>query len=183
MSGLTTTLNKIRSHKPCALEWEMLLTSLGKTKADDEPLLIETILESNGIDDALWSLCTVDGYQNAMRLYACFYTRSLLPKFEAKYPNDMRPRQAIETAERFAHGEAAKEELKIAGEAAGAAGVAVAWEAWVAARVAWIAEAAAGEATWKATWEAAWEIDKYDLLKQEFIRLCRLEGEYGKVRK
>ena len=51
---MNTTLNLIRSHRPCPEGWEKLLGHLGKTKADDEPLSLATILESNGIDDALW---------------------------------------------------------------------------------------------------------------------------------
>ena len=48
-----TTLNEIREHSPCRDGWEKLLAHLGKTKADDEPLELLTILESNGLDDAL----------------------------------------------------------------------------------------------------------------------------------
>ena len=35
---ITTTLNKIREHEPCADGWKKLLTHLNKTEADDEPL-------------------------------------------------------------------------------------------------------------------------------------------------
>jgi len=51
-----TTLNEIRELSPCRKGWEKLLAHLGKAKADDEPLHILTILESNGLDDALWCL-------------------------------------------------------------------------------------------------------------------------------
>jgi hypothetical protein len=51
---MKTTLKKIRAHSPCASGWSTLLGNLGKTKADDEPLAITTIFESNGLDDALW---------------------------------------------------------------------------------------------------------------------------------
>lgn len=74
---MKTTLNKIRSHSLCAGGWEKLLKNLGKTKADDEPLAITTILESNGIDDALWCLRAVDGYQKEMRLFAIECARSV----------------------------------------------------------------------------------------------------------
>ncbi len=50
---ITTTLNRIRAHGPCAGGWAKLLKHLGKTQADDEPLPFATILESNGLDDAL----------------------------------------------------------------------------------------------------------------------------------
>ena len=51
---LTTTLNKIRSRHPCESLWEKLLNYLGKTRVDNEPLDFKTILESNGLNDALW---------------------------------------------------------------------------------------------------------------------------------
>ena len=51
---ITTTLNRIRKHHPCEEGWKKLLTHLGKTKADDEPLPFAIILASNGLDDALW---------------------------------------------------------------------------------------------------------------------------------
>ena len=50
----TTTLNKLRAHNPCADRRRKLLTYLGKTSPDDEPLSFRVILESNGLDDALW---------------------------------------------------------------------------------------------------------------------------------
>lgn len=50
------TLNKIRARAPCVSGWETLLTYLGKTRGDDEPLSLAVILESNGILDTLWCL-------------------------------------------------------------------------------------------------------------------------------
>ena len=52
----TTTLAEIRAHSPCQNGWAKLLAHLGKSKADDEPLELLAILESNGLDDALWCL-------------------------------------------------------------------------------------------------------------------------------
>lgn len=170
---LATTLNKIREHQPCDDGWEQLLKHLGKTKADDELLSLETILESNGLDDALWALRSVEGRQGAMRLYACYCARAALPIFEKEYPKDNRPRQAIETAERFAKGKATAEELSAAWDAARDA-------AWDAARVA--AMDAARAAAWVAAWVAVRDFAKDDF-RQEFICLCRLEGVYGEVDK
>ena len=51
-----TTLNAIRAASPCHDGWTKLLKHLGKTSADDEPLPLLTVLDSNGIDDALWVL-------------------------------------------------------------------------------------------------------------------------------
>ena len=49
---MRTSLSAIRAHSPCQDGWSELLRHLGKTAADDEPLLITTILDSNGLDDA-----------------------------------------------------------------------------------------------------------------------------------
>ena len=121
---LTTTLQAIRAHNPCDDGWKQLLKALGKTGPDNEPLLLETILEHNGIWDALWALRCVVGYQNAIRLYRCYCVRCALPAFETRYPNDKRPRNAIEISERFARGLATEEELKTARDAA--------WDAYAA---------------------------------------------------
>ena len=113
---MKTTLNKIRAHSPCANDWEKLLRNLGKTKADDEPLALTTILESNGLDDALWCLRAVDGHQREMRLYAVECARSV-----QHLMTDKRSLDAIDVAERFANGKATQQELNAARAAAGAA--------------------------------------------------------------
>lgn len=63
-----TTLNKIREHSPCCEGWRRLLTYLGKTKADDEPLSFKSILDSNDLDDAIWALRSIDAPE--VRLFA-----------------------------------------------------------------------------------------------------------------
>ena len=63
------------------------------------------------------------------RLFACYCARDGLPLFEKDYPNDNRPRVAIETAERYANGEATIEELNAAWAAALAAASDAAWAA------------------------------------------------------
>ena len=91
------TLNAIRRHGPCKDGWEKLLKYLGKTTADDEPLLFSTILDSNGFDDAIWCLRALDNKQVLVEL-ACRFAESVLPIFENRFPDDMRPRRAIEAA-------------------------------------------------------------------------------------
>lgn len=114
----TTTLNKISEHDPCLSGWRKLLAGLGKTTADDEPLTIATILRINGLDDALWALQAVDEQDREIRNLACDYAEFVLPVWEAKYPDDQRPRQAIEVARRYADGMATTDELDVAGTAA-----------------------------------------------------------------
>ena len=127
---MKTTLNKIRSRGPCVNGWENLLTHLGKTKADDEPLDLLTILDSNGMDDALWCFRAVEGCDKEIRLYAVWCAQQVQHLIK-----DPRSIDALDVAERFANGTASNEELAAAGAAAWAA----AWDA------AWAARAAAGD--------------------------------------
>lgn len=132
-----TTLNKIRAYSPCTEGWAKLLRHLGKTQADDEPLALATILDSNGLDDALWCLRAVDGHQREMRFYAVWCARQV-----QHLMNDPRSLAAMDVAERHATGQATDSELAAAGDAAGdAAGAA--------------ARAAAGDAARDAAWDAA----------------------------
>ena len=67
---MQTTLNKIKQHNPCTEGWAKLLSYLNKTEADDEPLELTTILESNGIEDALWALRAVISGKNKKEVEA-----------------------------------------------------------------------------------------------------------------
>ena len=154
-----TTLNKIRAHEPCADGWSKLLRNLGKTAADDEPLSLETILDSNGLDDALWALRAVGGHEREIRLFAVWCARHV-----QHLMNDPRSLDAIDVAERFAHGQATADELAAARDAARAAARDAAWdEAWdEASSAAWAAaRAAARDAAWDEAWDearaAAWD--------------------------
>jgi hypothetical protein len=166
---MKTTLNKIRAHSPCANGWEKLLKNLGKIKADDEPLALTTILESNGLDDALWCLRAVDGHECEMRLFAVDCARSV-----QHLMTDKRSLDALDVAERFANGLATQTELAVAWASAGdAAGDAAKAAAWAAADAADAARAAADAASW-AAWAAraaAWAAQA-----NLFILMC--EGCY-----
>lgn len=120
---MKTTLNEIRRHSPCDPGWKKLLRNLGKKAADDEPLAITTILDSNGIDDALWCLRAVDGYQREMRLYAVDCARSV-----QHLMTDKRSIAALDVAERHADGLATDAELAAARAAARDAAMDAAWE-------------------------------------------------------
>ena len=137
----TTTLNAIREHGPCADGWRKLLTHLGKTAADDEPLSLLTILDSNGLDDALWCLRAMPEHNKHWRLYAVWCARQV-----QHLMTDARSVAALDVAERHAHGTASDQELAAARDAARAA-------AWDAARAA--AKAAAVDAAWAAAVDAA----------------------------
>ena len=146
---METTLNKIRSNDPCKDGWTKLLKHLGKTEADDEPLTILTILDSNGIEDALWCFCAVDGFEREKRLLAVAFARGVQHLDKTGVA-----KATLDVAERFANGDATDEELDASRHAArdawaaGDAGAAGA--AWAAARDARDARAA------RAAWDAAW---------------------------
>jgi hypothetical protein len=110
---MLTTLNNIRNHQPCLPSWEKLLAYLGKVQADDEPLLITTILKSNGIRDAAWCIRadTIKGMEKEMKLFAADCAESVLHVFENEYADDKRPRLAIDTLRNHVKGFATREEL------------------------------------------------------------------------
>ena len=111
---MKTTLNAIREHQPCADGWTKLLRHLGKTQADNEPVRIITILDSNGLDDALWCLRAVTGHDREIRLYAVWCARRV-----QHLMIDPRSIAALDVAERYANNLATEHDLDAAWAAAG----------------------------------------------------------------
>lgn len=202
---------------------------------------LETVFYDYGFEDAVSYLRNVKGHDKTLRLYACYCVKLVLPIFEKQYPDDNRPRQAIETAERFALGLATEMEIQRAafdalvaeqsaakavgfsvgraalnatkmltrflaeamGENASAASslavadfsedaVASVKKAWEGANAAWHVAVAVfdatvgGEDTGRFMTYAAVEafrvaITEKAAMEHEFIRLCRLEGDFGVV--
>jgi len=138
---LYTTLNKIRDKNPCESGWAKLLKHLRKTKADDEQLSFKTILESNGISDAIWCLKSVEGHDREIRLFALACARRV-----EHLDNTGQAKKTNDVAERFANWLATAEELDAARGAA--------------------AMDAARGAAWCAAWcAAAWGAQKQDFIK------------------
>lgn len=158
----TTTLNAIRAASPCHDGWTKLLRHLGKTSADDEPLPLLTVLDSNGLDDALWVLDNTECDLRLSRHFGAWCAEQILPLFEAAYPENMRPRQAIAVARDDNSTDEDREAARAAAWAvAEAAAGAAAWDAaraaaWAVARVAGDAARAAGDAARAAARAAAW---------------------------
>lgn len=113
---ICTTLNRIREHHPCITGWRKLLQHLGKTEADDEPLAYSVIVESNGLDDALWCCRAEPQHAREWRLYAVWCARQV-----QHLMRDPRSIAALDVAERHARGEATDAELDAARDAAWAA--------------------------------------------------------------
>ena len=91
-----------------------------------------------------------------LRLFAVWCARNALSLVENPDPRSV---NSVDVAERFANGEATREELCAAWDAARSAALDAAWDAarsaaWDAARSA--AWDAAGSAAWDAAWDAAW---------------------------
>ena len=154
-----TTLNKIRACSPGESGWTKLLKHLGKTTADDEPLPFSVILESNGLDDALWCCRAAPEYDREWRLFAVWCARQV-----QHLMTDKRSIEALDVAERFANGLATQQELDAARYAARAA----ARDAAGYARAAAWAAARDAKAAWSA--EAVWQVE-------HTIEVLEREGE------
>jgi hypothetical protein len=153
---ICTTLTKIREHGPCPEGWRKLLKHLGKTRADDEPLPLLTVLDNNGLQDAIWCLCAAPEHNALWRHYAVDCAERV-----AHLLTDERSRETLRVARRHAMGQATDEELaaaRKATDAARAAALDAADAARAAARWARAArEAASGAAAGAAelTWQTA----------------------------
>ena len=159
----TTTLAAIRAASPCEDGWRKLLGTLGKTSADDEPLALLTVLDSNGLDDALWVLSYAMPDDRLARHFQAWCAEQVLHLFEAERPDDARVRDQIAMLRNDEADDAAR---KAAREAAWVAARDAAWAAardaaWAAAWDA--ARAAARDAAWAAGWDAAWDAQEKQL--------------------
>jgi len=147
---LTTTFNLLRKAGACESGYKKLAQSLGGVPkyGADTPINLLQILESNGVEDTLWCLrATVEpeGKRVAQGL-AIEFAAEVLPIFEAKYPDDARPRAALQGARDYLAGKITLEELRglrsavigvvvvhYAADAAAAAAAAAAADAYAAA--------------------------------------------------
>lgn len=145
-----TTLNKLREHSPCCEGWRRLLTYLGKTEADDEPLSFKSILDSNGLDDAIWALRSIDAPE--ARLFAVRCVRQIQHLI-----SDERLLNALDVSEMYAVGNATSEELSVAWDAA-----------WAASR------AEAHDAALDASWDTA-----LDAARDSALDAARSEARYA----
>jgi hypothetical protein len=148
-----TTLAEIRAAHPCEDGWQKLLKHLGKTKADDEPLSLMTILESNGLDDALWCM-RVPSLERLSRHFQAWCAEQVLHHFEAERPGDTRVRDQIAMLRRDDATDAERDVARDAAWAAASAAVRAAASAAVRAAASAAARDAASAAP-GAAWDAA----------------------------
>lgn len=150
---MQVTLQQLRQHGPCVNGYNKLVAHLRgvpytprKTYVrwkHDAPISLETILDSNGVQDAVWATQCLEGYDRELRHFAVACV-SLLG------PTDPRSLKALEVAEAFADGKATKKELDKA-----------CYEAWDAYDDATSARAAAYAAVSYAAARAAYDAAHY----------------------
>jgi len=156
-----TTLNRVRAKGLYEDGWKKLLKHLGKTSADDEPLPLSVIVESNGLEDALWCCRSVD-YDRVWRLYAVWCARQVQHLMK-----DAPSIAALDVAQDYAIGLATRDALERAESAARAAARAASRDADAAWAAAWAADAA-GAATRAAS---------RDMQKAMFLRVVNASTE------
>ena len=139
---LYTTLRLLREQDACSSGLSTLIASLpakhsDADRAESEEISLAHILESNGLEHAIWALraTTVDARKIAARM-AIDFAYQVLDNFERQFPADRRPRTALETATAFLDKKITPADL-------------------AAARSAYMAESAARLAAWSAAWSAA----------------------------
>ncbi len=124
-----TTLSKIREQSPCEDGYIKLCKNLGGVRkyGAETPLKFSRIIESNGVEDAIWCLRTIcPKHEKEVRLFAADVAESVLHLYEEKYPGEDGPRKATQAARDFAEGRITIEDLCTAYAAAAAAAGALA---------------------------------------------------------
>ncbi len=119
----------------------------------DKVVTLSQALDSNGWHDIWWYIdkawnSLYSRQQKEIHLLGCDWAESCLDSFEKQFPDDKRPRLAIEAKRKFIRGEITLDDLTKAWSAARSA-------AWSAGESAWAAWSAAQSAAWSAAW-AAW---------------------------
>lgn len=140
-----TTLARIEAAKPCQKGWARILEYTEKTQADDDPLPLLAVLNSNGFKDAAWVLTHAMPTDRMGRHWQAWCAARALPVYEAAFPADWRVRRQIE----MLTNDDAPDSARMVARAA----------AWAAAREAGsnlAARAAARSAAWEDVRTAAW---------------------------
>ena len=171
---LTTTLSLLHKANACQPRYKVLLAALGTDYPKDKPINLLTILEHNGLDDALWALrATAENCNKIAYLMAADFAEQVLFVWQNYAPEDKRPELAIKAVRDFANGHITKGELQVAQAAARAA--AAAWAQ--AAAAAWAADAAARAAADAAADAAVRAAADAHKVKQEEIFVLYLQDE------
>ena len=169
---MTLTWPDVLKHSPCseAVEWGKVAFD-GKESVETVELF-ERLIRDERLDWANWMIVRCMGYKRCVS-YAVFAAEQVVWIYEKQYPEDSRPREAIETARRCVEDPTDKNKaaartaveasvwaawaVGAARTAAGAAGEASVWAAWAAGTAVeasvWAARTAAEASVW-AAWSA-----------------------------
>lgn len=112
---LTTSLSKLRECGFDASARCKLAETLGSECDENSPINMLTILDTNGVDEMLWALGSIDTPESrnlACRLSVKF-AEEALPVYERLKPNDSRPRDALEATTAYLEGNCSIEALTI----------------------------------------------------------------------
>ena len=116
----TTISLKMMMEKNACVDAQVLI----RNAVGYETITLVQALDATSMQDAAWWFRANDltpDQERDLRLLACDYAEHVLHIFEDKYPDDNRPRHAIETARLYAVGQATKEDIEKARSAAYAA--------------------------------------------------------------
>ena len=154
----TTTLAALREYNACVSGYNKLACALTGREFDadavdriecdhSDPITLSYILNSNGLDDALWALRAVEKtpeFVRKCRLYAVWCARQVQHLMV-----DSCSIAALDVAERHANGQATDDELAAAArDAATTCADAACLAAWSSASAAWDLARAAGNGAW-----------------------------------
>lgn len=108
---MTTTLNRINRYaQGCSISLTFLLQDLYKTMPEHEPLPFTTILEQNGLEDALFCCRAEPKYNREWRLFAVWSARRVV--------EDKACLSIINVAEQYAYGKISRKAFERARVAA-----------------------------------------------------------------
>jgi hypothetical protein len=165
--SLTITYAELKALDPCENALRRVAKLMGGAKQWTSGIDAATARKAGAtFDDIVW-VASVRAHTNSdierrLRLWLADCAAHVHHIYAADYPNDDRPRKAIEASRRFARGEiddAARAAAWAAAWAAASVARAAAWAAaWAAARAA--ARAAAWAAAWAAARAAAWAAEE-----------------------
>lgn len=115
------TPEEILSWQPCeSYDLKKIKKLFGRKKKANALDILNC--EEISIEDRFWVVLREEMLsERILRLFAISCAEHVLPIFEKKYPEDRRPRTAIDAAKKYLMGEITKEELDAAGAVAGAA--------------------------------------------------------------
>ena len=114
---LHITFNSIKAKEAPYYGYDILSNYLGgdSNYGMDTPISLLTCLESNTLDDVIWALsATLEDSSSFSKQFSIACAEHVLPIFEEKYPEDKRPRLALEAAKA---GKLTKEILEAASKA------------------------------------------------------------------